>query len=197
MDYHFFFDLDGTITKKEILPEIARSVNLYTQVEELTKLTIQGAIPFHESFQKRVKMFSSVPITIVREIIRNIPLHSHIVNFIQENLSRCYIVTGNLDVWVNDLCNQIGVRSFTSVANFQGDYVTGVKYVIEKSIVHTLVPGPYVAIGEGHNDARMIGKADVGIAFGGVHSPAKTVMDEASHAIYDEEHLCRFLRRLL
>lgn len=197
MKYNFFFDLDGTITKKEILPEIGHAIGMHKEIAELTRQTIQGEIPFHESFLKRVKMLSSIPISTIRNIINNIPLHDHILKFIHENADRCYIATGNLDVWIQELCQKIGIKSFTSVATHENDFITGVKQVFDKSTLTALVPGPYVAIGEGHNDAAMIGRADVGIAFGSVHTPAKTVLDEASHAIYDEEHLCHFLRRLL
>lgn len=197
MEYNFFFDLDGTVTRKEILPEIGRAVGMYDQIAELTRQTIQGEIPFHESFLRRVKMFANVPISTVRAVIRDIPLHTEVVDFIQKNSHRCYLATGNLDVWISELCERIGIRSFTSIAKTQNDYITGVQHVFDKSTVASLVPGPYVAIGEGNNDAAMIGKANIGIAFGAVHSPAKTVMEEASHAIYDETSLCRFLKRLL
>jgi phosphoserine phosphatase len=195
--YNFFFDLDGTITRKEILPEIGRALNIYDEIERLTYQTIQGEIPFHESFLKRVKILSAVPISTIRKIISNIPLNDSIVAFIKENASRCYIATGNLDVWIQDLCENIGVKYFSSIANYEKDQIIGVKQVLDKSMMESLVEGPYIAIGEGHNDAAMIGKATIGIAFGGVHPPAKTVMDEASFAIYDEKLLCKFLKRLL
>jgi HAD superfamily phosphoserine phosphatase-like hydrolase len=195
--YNFFFDLDGTITRKEILPEIGKKLNIYHEIKRLTYQTIRGEIPFHESFLKRVKILSTVPISTIRNIINNIPLNNHILTFIKENASRCYIATGNLDVWIQDLCNTIGVQYFSSIAHYKNDRIIGVKQVLDKSKIHSLVKGPYVAIGEGHNDAAMIGKANIGIAFGGVHRPAKTVMDEATHTIYDEKLLCKFLRRLL
>ena len=45
-DYVFLFDLDATITKAEILPEIAVKINKEKQMRELTEKTMAGEIPF-------------------------------------------------------------------------------------------------------------------------------------------------------
>ncbi|MFZ5826820.1 MAG: HAD-IB family phosphatase [Bacillota bacterium] len=196
VEWTCLFDLDGTITRKEILPEIAREVGIYDEIRELTAQTIQGLIPFHESFLRRVEMFRSIPIQRVREIVAEVPLHEEIVEFMRENAHRSFIVTGNLDVWVAPLCERIGARYYTSVARTDNGYVTGVLSVLEKGRVPGLFTGPVVAVGEGNNDADMIRNASIGIGFGGVHPPAASVMAYATHAIYEEGSLCRFLRQL-
>ena len=78
-----------------------------------------------------------------------------------------------------------------------GDFVSGISHVLNKGEVSKLFTEPFVAIGEGNNDAEMIRKATIGIAYGGVHFPASTVMACATHAIFEEAQLCRFLRQLL
>ena len=73
-------------------------------------------------------------------------------------------------------------------------------HIIDKSkIVQEYQEKGYfvIFVGEGHNDAEAIRSADIGIAFGKVHYPSNSVMQVASHAIFDEEELCRFLKQLL
>ena len=50
----FLFDLDGTVTSAETLPIIANHFNCLEEIGELTKRTVQGNIPFVESFIRRV-----------------------------------------------------------------------------------------------------------------------------------------------
>jgi phosphoserine phosphatase len=194
--WSFLFDLDGTITKKEILPIIAKELGLYEEIRRLTEDTIKGVIPFHESFLKRVELLKGIPVKIVQDIVSSVPLNEKIVQFIEANRDSCYIVTGNLDVWVGPLCEQIGVKSYTSHAEVKDGFITKVTEVLEKGKVAKGFVGNFVAIGEGNNDVDMIKKATIGLAYGGVHSPANSVLACASHAIYEEEQLCRFLRQL-
>ena len=51
--YIFIFDLDSTITKIEILPEISKMIG-DKEMRELTEQTMKGEIPFKHSFIKNV-----------------------------------------------------------------------------------------------------------------------------------------------
>ena len=61
-DYVFLFDLDSTVTKKEILPEISVLINKEKEIREVTESTMKGEIPFEESFQRRVKILSQISV---------------------------------------------------------------------------------------------------------------------------------------
>ena len=54
-------------------------------------------------FLRRVEILSDIPVSEVNDIVSDIPLNSNIVEFIKENRERCYVVTGNLDVWISRL----------------------------------------------------------------------------------------------
>ncbi len=202
-EYIFCFDLDATVTKVEILPEIAKALpqdEMGEKMRRITERTMAGELPFEESFRSRVNILLQVPVSTVREIIARVPVHEEMVSFIREHADRCYIVTGNLDVWICDLMERMGLSPdhvLCSHATVVDDKIVSVDEVIDKGKAITALPRPFAAIGDGNNDAEMVGAADVGIGFGGVREIAPSVLNNATHAVYTEEKLCQFLRRLL
>ena len=65
----FCFDLDGTVIRGEILPHLARLIDLTDEMQLLTTLTMQGFIPFEHSFRLRVKLLSEIPISTAQEMV--------------------------------------------------------------------------------------------------------------------------------
>ena len=197
--YIFLFDLDSTVTKQEILPTISKRLGIYERMSELTESTMRGEIPFKQSFLQRVELLKDVPVSEVNEMVSRIQLNNHLVDFIQKNHDRCHIVTGNLDVWIDGVIRKLGMErnTFCSKAIVKNDYIEDVFNIVDKNAVIGQMVLPFVAIGDGNNDAEMIEAAEVGIGYGGVREIAPAVLACASHAIYDEEKLVEFLERLL
>lgn len=197
--YIFLFDLDSTVTKQEILPTISKGLGIYERMSELTESTMRGEIPFKQSFLQRVELLKDVPVSEVNEMVSRIQLNNHLVDFIQKNHDRCHIVTGNLDVWIDGVIRKLGMErnTFCSKAIVKNDYIEDVFNIVDKNAVIGQMVLPFVAIGDGNNDAEMIEAAEVGIGYGGVREIAPAVLACASHAIYDEEKLVEFLERLL
>jgi phosphoserine phosphatase len=94
----FRFDLDGPIIDTELLPLIGRELGLERELERLTRLTMDGVLPFETSFRYRVDLLKATPISRVQEIVASAPLNPEIADFIAANRDRCLIVTGNCDV---------------------------------------------------------------------------------------------------
>lgn len=196
----FVFDLDATVTRVEILPALARQVGLEEQMQELTERTMRGELPFQNSFLNRVEMLKAVPVSRVAELVEGVPLNEAIAAFIRENPERCYIATGNLDVWIHRLIARLGLpmsHCFCSTAELEGDRLKQVSSVLEKGSMMVQFVRPVVAIGDGSNDAEMVRLAQVGIGFGGVRPVAEQLARNADRLFEDEEELCRFLRSLL
>ena len=195
----FLFDLDSTVTRQEILPTVAKKIGVYEQMSTLTESTMMGEIPFKQSFLRRVELLKEVPVSEVRSIVADIEVNEGLVEFIKINKDRCYIVTGNLDVWVDGLIKKIGMENnlFCSKALVQDDFLQNVFSVVDKNAVVSQMVVPFVAVGDGNNDAEMISAAEVGIGYGGVRDVAPSVMDCASHVIYSEDKLVDFLQRLV
>lgn len=194
----FLFDLDSTITKQEILPMVAKKVGIYERMCSLTESTMRGEIPFKQSFLQRVDLLRDIPVSEVRNTIADIELNEKLVGFIKEHKDRCYIVTGNLDVWIETLLQRLDMEknTYCSKALVRDDYIHDVISILDKNAVISQMILPFVAVGDGNNDAEMIEAAEIGIGYGGVRRVASSVIDSASHAIYQEDRLVKFLEKL-
>ena len=194
----FLFDLDSTLTKQEILPTISKELGIYEKMSQLTESTMRGEIPFKQSFLQRVELLKEVPVSEVNRMIGNIRLNELLVEFIKKNKERCYVVNGNLDVWIKYFIKKIGIEDnlFSSKALVKDDYIQDIFSIVDKNAVISQMVLPCVAVGDGNNDAEMIEEAEIGIGYGGVREIAPSVLACASHAIYDEKKLVEFLERL-
>ena len=194
----FLFDLDSTLTKQEILPTISKELGIFEKMSQLTESTMNGEIPFKQSFLQRVELLKNIPVSEVNRMIGEIQLNELLVEFVKKNQERCYVVTGNLDVWIADLIKKIGMEKnlFCSKALVKDDYIQDIFSIVDKNAVISQMVLPFVAVGDGNNDAEMIEEAEIGIGYGGVREIAPSVLACASHAIYDEKKLVEFLERL-
>lgn len=200
MKIAFCFDLDGTLTEEEILPQIAKKIGIFEEIEILTKITMNGLMTFDKSFKLRVKLLSTVAINEVESVVRDIKINHQLKNFINENNSDSYIVTGNLDTWVHKFIKEnYNCSYFSSSGISEGNQLIELKDILHKSDAIDKLRKQYdiiIAIGDGMNDCSMFEKADIGIAYGGVHSPVQTLISLSDYVIYDSSTLVNFLNSL-
>lgn len=198
-EYIFLFDLDSTISKQEILPTISKKIGKEKEMRNLTEATMRGEIPFKSSFLNRVKLLSSVDVSEVDSLVTTIPLNQAIADFIIENKDRCYVLTGNLDVWINGLINKLGLENhvYCSKAEVQNDRITKVISVIDKELMAKQFVQPIVIIGDGDNDSGMAKYAEIAVGFGGVRNIAPSLLATIDYAFYDDKRCANFLRTLL
>jgi phosphoserine phosphatase len=195
----YCFDLDGTLTKEEILPLLSREVQLYDEISALTEATIKGVIPFKKSFLLRCRLLSDLPLSRAREIIGQVEVYKEIVSFISEHRQDCFVVTGNLDVWLESLAVVIPCPFYSSKAYSEGDSLGRVTEVLDKGTAIRDIRQRYdriVAVGDGMGDVAMFEQADLCIAFGGTHAPVRSLIQYANYLVYSERSLCTLLRAL-
>lgn len=195
----FIFDLDGTITCNETLPLIADRFGIQDEIDEMTRETTNGNIPFIESFIKRVYILGKLPIDEISDLLANVDLHMKIVEFIKRNEKNCVIVTGNLFCWVDKLIEKFGCRYRASDCLIEDNRVKKLTHIqLKETVVKEYQDRGerVVFIGEGNNDSEAMRTADVSIASGLTHCPAKSVLNVADYLIFDEETLCNQLDRL-
>lgn len=196
-DTVFLFDFDGTVTATELLPLIAREVGLEEEIAALTRDTMDGLLPFDESFRSRVELLRATPIARVAELVAEAPVFPRLLEWIVEHRDRCWIVTGNLDCWVADWMQRHDLRFFASTASVENGEVVGVGSVLHKELVLEQFAGRRtVMVGDGANDAQILADADVGIGFATVHDVPPVVLEVADWVVLNEDALCRTLSRL-
>ena len=198
-EYIFLFDLDSTITCKEILPTIAEKVNRQKEMRELTEATMNGEIPFKSSFLKRVEILSVMNVSETRAMVAEIPLNENIAQFIREIRDRCYVVPGKLDIWINVLMRYLGPNDhvYCSRANYKNDKITQIVSVIDKELTAKQFVQPLVVIGDGDNDSGMAQVANISVGFGGIRDIAPSLIQNIDYAFYDDNRCADFLRTLL
>ncbi len=198
-DYIFLFDMDSTITREEVLPEISRRINKLTEMRQLTEATMRGEIPFKTSFLNRVKLLSDISVREVNQIVADISLNPMIADFIQKNHKRCYIVTGNLDIWISGLMSKLNMLNHTycSKADVVDDRISKVVSVIDKELTAKQFVQPIVSIGDGDNDSGMARIADIALGFGGVRNIAPSLLRNIDYAFYEDKRCADFLWKLL
>lgn len=136
----------------------------------------------------------------MRSIVEAVPLDRDIFHFIRSNPENCFLVTGNLDIWIEAIVQKCGCGVFSSRA----DYANGrlkVSSVLNKAdaIKSIREMGKFrriVAVGDGANDAPMMDVADVAVAYGGVHAPAESAIQRAHYIANSGGALCRLLETL-
>jgi HAD superfamily phosphoserine phosphatase-like hydrolase len=196
----FIFDLDGTITSKETLPLISNHFGIDKQIKQLTEETVQGNIPFIESFIRRVQILGNLPVIKINELLEQVPLSEKVLQFIKENKEDCIIATGNLSCWVEKLVNRIGCKTYTSEGVIENGKIKKLKKILKKEDIikkYKALGEEVVFVGDGNNDAEAMREADISIACGLIHYPAKSVLSVADYAVFDENALYRLLNQII
>lgn len=196
----FIFDLDGTITKEETLPIIAKRFSVEEEIEKLTCDTVDGRVPFVESFIRRVYILGKLPVSDIAKLLGKVQLYDNICKFIKDHSDNCCVATGNLSAWVNMLKPNIGCEFFCSEGKIVDNKVEKLTYILRKEdVVNRYKKDGYkvVFVGDGNNDVEAMRCADIAIASGLTHHPVMGVLSVADYLIFDEVTLCRQLNRLL
>ena len=192
----FAFDLDGTVTAREILPVLAQELGLAQEMALLTRLTLDGTLDFAASFKLRFAVLRSIPVKRVQEIVAEIPLNPHIAEFIRERPTDCVILSGNLDRWVAPLVDKLGCRAYLSTS-CRDNGLLSLSSILDKgeAVADLARSGRrVVAIGESANDLPMFKAADLRVAFAGVHEPVPEILRIADYVARDGNELCGILR---
>lgn len=195
----FLFDLDGTVTSEETLPIIANHFNCVEQISELTAKTVQGNVPFIESFIRRVNILGAYSVSETTRLLSEVPLYPVIAKFIEEHKEDCVIVTGNLTCWCEGLFKKIGCQCYGSEALCEDDKVVKLKTILRKEQIvdqYKALGETVVFIGDGNNDLEAMRHANVSIATGLTHNPAQSLMSICDYVIFNEQALVRQMRQL-
>ncbi len=196
----FIFDLDGTVTKQETLPIISKYFGIEAEIDKLTEETVKGNIPFIESFIRRVYILGQLPINEVSDLLETVDIYQKVGSFILQHKENCIIATGNLECWVDKLAKKVGCCCYCSDGIIEDNKVVKLTRILRKEnlVERFKSEGEKVVfIGDVNNDVEAMRLADISIASGLTHMPAKGVLSIADYLVFSEEALCRQLNQLL
>lgn len=195
----YCFDFDGTVTDRELLPHLAKALDLEEEIEVLTKATMDGHLDFRKSFKLRCRLLASIPLSDVHARVEDVQLQPHLAHFIRSHRDDCAIVTGNLDCWIQPFVSRhLGCQMESSRGQVSGDRLLGVESIVNKGdavsdLKRRMGWDRLVCVGDGANDVAMFEQADIAIAFGAVHAPCEHAVDVAHYVVHDERTLCRLI----
>lgn len=191
----FLFDLDGTITKQELLPLISRLAGIEEEMTVLTNETMLGKLPFEESFRMRVNMLKQLDLKSVHKAVESVELDTNFLNFINENNDVCAVVTGNLDAWIDPLVKKYHWKCYSSVANIKRGKIIDVSLVIDKKdVLGNYSDRLVVAVGDGMNDYDLLKNADLSFVFGNPNTAPSILYNVADYYCMSSETICRIYR---
>ncbi len=195
----FIFDLDGTLTLSETLPEIARAFHMEGKINDLTAQTIRGEMPFMEGFIRRVNLLAHLNVAEVANVLERVEVNQPLIEFIKENSADCVVATGNFEGWIEGLCKKIPCETVASRGEVDARGCVRLTQILKKEALVKAYQArgeKVVFVGDGNNDAEAMRLADVSIACGIVHKPAASVMQVADYAVFDTAALLRLLEQI-
>ncbi len=192
----YLFDLDSTITKEELLPRIG---TLNGTSELLRKTTTEAMLSngsFSKSFLERIDLLSEIPLDEAQSIVETVPILEDLMNWIQSNNQCVYLVTGNLDIWLQKFLKKYKLKAFTSKAILKDGKVCVTEILDKVQVLRNFPTNEVVYVGDGSNDIEIMQNSDIGILTEIVHKAPTSLWDVADFAVKDEDALCKLLSRL-
>jgi phosphoserine phosphatase len=175
------FDMDSTLITVEVIDEMARLHGVNDEVSFITHEAMQGRFDFKQSLHKRVAMLKGLKEAQVKELTQNLPLNNgaEILMKVLKKLGyKVGIISGGFDFAAQHLCERLDLDFFYAnklevhdgilsgkIINPVIDAATKAELLSNIAAKENIALEQTIAIGDGANDALMLAKAGLGIAF--------------------------------
>lgn len=176
-----FFDMDSTLVDMEIIDEIARKSGVHREVARVTEKAMRGDFDFEEALIQRVALLKGTSLKDLTDLRQRIPLSEGVEQLVVTLKwlgFKVGVVTGGFDFFAEHLKKKLGLDfAFSNHLEIKNGAVTGrvpgqIIDAAEKARIVNQVSSDLgipldqiVVVGDGANDALMIGQAGLGIAY--------------------------------
>ena len=199
-----FFDMDSTLVDMEIIDEMARRAGVYREVSRITEKAMRGDFDFEESLIQRVALLKGLAVSELTEIRNNMRLSQGVEELTTTLRWLGYklgVITGGFDFFSDYLKEKLGFDfAFANKLEIKNGVLTGriigpiidaaqkARIVNQTSCDHGILLDQTVVVGDGANDALMLGQAGLGIAYN-----AKKGVDRAANVSLGRSRLKNIL----
>jgi phosphoserine phosphatase len=188
-----FFDMDSTLVDMEIIDEMAHRAGVYQEVARITEKTMRGDFDFEESLIQRVALLKGLAIDELSEIRDNVRLSEGVEELVATLKWLGYkmgVITGGFDFFSDYLkeklgfdfaqANRLEIKKGALTGRVVGkviDAAEKARIVNQTACDNGIILDQTVVVGDGANDALMLGQAGLGIAYN-----AKKGLDRVANA---------------
>ena len=199
-----FFDMDSTLVDMEIIDEMARRAGVYREVSRITEKAMRGDFDFEESLIQRVALIKGLTVSELTEIRNNMRLSQGVEELTTTLRWLGYklgVITGGFDFFSDYLKEKLGFDfAFANKLEIKNGALTGrivgpiidaaqkARIVNQTSCDQGILLDQTVVVGDGANDALMLGQAGLGIAYN-----AKKGVDRAANVSLGRSRLKNIL----
>jgi len=176
-----FFDMDSTLVDMEVVDEMARRAGVYNEVSRITEKAMRGEFDFEESLRQRVALLKGLTIDDLNEIKGHIPLSDGVEELVATLKWLGYklgVVTGGFDFFAEHLRERLGFHfCYSNRLEIRDGVLTGAvagevidaarkaRIVNQTACDEKILLDQTVVVGDGANDALMLGQAGLSIAY--------------------------------
>ena len=179
-------DMDSTLIRIEVIDELARVAGVGPEVARITERAMQGEMDYDESLRQRVSLLAGLDVKVLDQIASDLPLTDGaetMVRVLKRLGYKIAVISGGFSRAAEALKRRLGVDyAYSNNLEVAGGKLTGrvvgpiVNAQRKAELLETIAQAEgvlldqVIAVGDGANDALMLERAGLGIAF---HAKAK------------------------
>jgi phosphoserine phosphatase len=174
-------DMDSTLIRIEVIDELARAAGVGDAVAGITERAMQGEMDYDESLRQRVALLRGVDVKVLDRIANDLPLTEGaetLIRVLKRLGYRTAVISGGFSRAAEALKRRLGIDyAFSNNLEVEGGKLTGrvvgpIVNAHRKAELLELIAqlegvllDQVIAVGDGANDALMLERAGLGIAF--------------------------------
>ena len=179
-------DMDSTLIRIEVIDELARAAGVGAEVSHITERAMQGEMDYDESLRQRVGLLAGLDVKVLDQIASDLPLTEgaeRMVRVLKRLGYKIAVISGGFSRAAEALKRRLELDyAYSNNLEVVGGKLTGrvvgpiVNAQRKAELLETIAQAEgvlldqVIAVGDGANDALMLERAGLGIAF---HAKAK------------------------
>jgi phosphoserine phosphatase len=174
-------DMDSTLIRIEVIDELARAAGVGAEVSKITERAMQGEMDYDESLRQRVGLLKGLDVSVLDKIASDLPLTDGaetLVRVLKRLGYRIAVISGGFSRAADALKRRLDLDyAYSNNLEVAGGKLTGrvvgpiVNAQRKAELLETIAQAEgvlldqVIAVGDGANDALMLDRAGLGIAF--------------------------------